>query len=103
MVQVEVDPETVGQYTGKKEEDGSKIFEGDCLGTWGENDRGEEAFAVMGVVTWVDDMGRFLLMDGRGYANDWTYEEDAQPENWGLLMIEGNIHDNPELLRIVNE
>lgn len=94
----EIDPKTVGQYTGRMDRSGNKIFEGDYLGDWCENDDGEECLGAYGAVTWWEIDARYMLTTEDGLANDWTYEEEAHPTNWGNLYIVGNIHDNPALL-----
>ena len=94
----EIDPETVGQYTGRMDRSGNKIFEGDYLGDWCENDEGEECLGAYGAVTWLESDARYMLTTKNGLANDWTYEEEAHPINWGDLYIVGNIYDNPDLL-----
>lgn len=92
-----IDTKTVGQYTGLKDKNGNKIFEGDYLGDWCENDDGEECLGAYGAVTWWESDARYMLTTEEGLANDWTYEEEAHPTNWGNLYIVGNIHDNPEI------
>ena len=76
---IEVNPETVGQYTGMKDKGGTEIYEGDILSD------GDEA---MPVCFW---NGAFCL----NKPSD--YEELSM-----LIMrdykIVGNIHENPELL-----
>lgn len=82
----EVDPATVGQYTGLKDKNGKRIFEGDIINGYtltGVNDRRgvvvawNELFSV-----WYAGENKSLF-GGLGE----TYE------------IIGNIHDNPELLK----
>lgn len=84
--EVEVIPETVGQYTGLTDKNGKKIFEGDIVNYNGTNHkvvfetRGESAYfgiEISNIETW-----RFCL------------EVPAK-----LMNVIGNIHDNPELLR----
>lgn len=96
----EVDPETVGQYTkiDTIHEVGwifrvNKIFTGDMLGEWGEDEDGNECFCILGVVTYWESEGRYVLADEDGLCNDWTLEDCAQPENWPNLIYLGNIHD----------
>lgn len=80
----EVDPETVGQFTGQPDNNGKKIFEGDIL-------RGylDSALKRVGVV--VFDDGRWEVHSQSGlYISELTEGHE--------LEVIGNIHDNPELL-----
>lgn len=95
-----VDPETVGQYTNidiKLEAwptpEVHKIFTGDILGEWGEDEEGNACVYGLGVVTYWESDGRYVLADENGLCNDWTLEDEAQPENWPNLIHCGNIHD----------
>ena len=76
-------PETVGQYTGMKDEYGRKIFEGDIVSHF-SNYSGHRVYAV---VTYTD--GQFLAMTN---DNAGLYLSDK-------LEVIGNIFDNPELLK----
>ena len=89
-----VDPSTVGQYTGLKDKNGKRIFEGDILGT--RYDSFDIDYVVVEVVKW--------------FRNGWaTQEGDCMPDSLtedGILPyseIIGNIHDNPEILKGGNE
>ena len=78
----EVDPETVGQYTGIDDREGEKIFEGDIFKIGAENN----------IYTVRFDYGCFL-----------AYEDDVQVgilAELSTMFIKkiGNIYDNPELL-----
>ena len=79
----EVDPETVGQYTGIDDREGEKIFEGDIFKIGAENN----------IYTVKFDYGCFL-----------AYEDDVQVgilAELATMFIKkiGNIHDNNELLK----
>lgn len=95
----EVDPATIGQYTGLTDKNGVKIFEGDicdftvfdCL----DNDtqyRGVVVYAGSRFMLWKSEDNEYYGADG-GFDLDWVVAQDDEFE------IIGNIHDNPELLR----
>ncbi|ELI5406008.1 hypothetical protein RRJ85_002730 [Listeria monocytogenes] len=75
-----VDPETVGQYTGLKDKNGKKIFEGDIC--W------EEHNECYGVVKFEE--GKFLYV-WENIAEDLWEVADS-------IEIYGNIHENLDLL-----
>lgn len=96
----EVDPSTVCQYTNidmRREawpsSEVHKIFTGDMLGEWGEDEDGNECVCILGVVTYWESEGCYVLADENGLCNDWTLEDEAKPENWPNLIHCGNIHD----------
>ena len=72
----EVDPSTVGQYTGLKDKHGKRIFEGDIL-KWDSMEWGCDHLEI---ASW-----DYELFNMR--RNDW--------EEWCEVI--GNIHDNPKL------
>lgn len=83
-----VDPETVGQFTGLKDKNGVKIFEGDIIQT---------------------KYGRFceVVWRSNSAVNCWDIipleHMHRSPDEWDLwdgknLSVVGNIFDNPELL-----
>lgn len=81
-------PETVGQYAGRTDKNGKKIFEGDIVTGLFLHSR-----PVNGVTAFRD--GSFGLLWDRAGAE--TFTPFTSMCNVEYEMI-GNIHDNPELL-----
>lgn len=95
---VEVDPATVGQYTGLKDKAGKMIFEGDIVDASNEwwnsaGPAGHDSPVIL--VEWKNGLCGF-----EPFAN---YDCDCgvyiNAKNCEVL---GNIHDNPELLKDFN-
>ncbi len=80
LTAVEVDPATVGQFTGLIDKNGREVFEGDVLEA--DNYRVEIKFVG----------GQFV-----GYNKNYSITE-TQNRNWFSWVIIGNIHENPELI-----
>jgi len=89
---VRVIPETVGQFTGRKDKNGVDIYEGDIVI---HNDYtkgavlGGEQFKTKGKVL-ITDMFNGIKLPGLGFSID--------QRQFDAMEIIGNIHENPELL-----
>lgn len=92
----DVDPDTVGQYTGMKDRNGKEIYEGDILLLSNKNTYQELIVVEHGPYGWVFYNPKTVL---RFKDGSHTYRV---VENYGLLFgsgeVVGNTHDNPELL-----
>lgn len=89
------DPETIGQYTGLKDRNGKKIFEGDIVKHW-IGSFGSETLCDTGRVYWdANFCGWRRTTDGIFHSQivD-TYKMSPECDYEAI----GNIHDNPELL-----
>ena len=82
---VQVDPETVCQYTGLKDKNGKKIFEGDIIQSLETKETA--------VVQWFPEHSAFMVWCKSSNEVGFLYE--CTKSN---IEVIGNIHDNPELL-----
>lgn len=99
---VEVDPATIGQFTGLTDKNGKLIFEGDIIHAHYANVKTAEFVEEV-----VFNNGRFCGLFNEAEATMWTTLPDGVPhlpQDKSVYMdwceVIGNLHDNPELLEV---
>ena len=104
MQSYEVDRETVGQYTGMKDKNGKRIFEGDIIRTHYANTIATDF--VEQVVFHNGRLTSLYKLHGPGNGKMFATLPDGVPylpqektAYRGWCEVIGNIHDKPELLR----
>lgn len=86
------DPETVGQYTGLKDKNGTRVFEGDVV-EYSEIDVDGSDDKYIGVIYYNQSKANYVIQKREYMVNFVT--------SWiGDVEVIGNIHDNPELLEV---
>ena len=91
----EVSPATVGQYTGLKDKNGKRIFEGDIVAqNWYDYD--EPRDDSFGKVVFCEYDCSFSVMDVN--KDGFMPLGRCGSYHWEVEVI-GNIHDNPEMLK----
>ena len=103
----EVLPETVGQYTGVKDKNGKKIFEGDIVEVFHEEfETFSEGSEDDNTLRFFEELTRELHVKGKVFFNHGSFDIEDNAGNfelWGFgedeIQIIGNVYDNPEILK----
>lgn len=95
----QVKEETIGQYTGLKDKNGKKIFEGDILRTpawlYGEE---KVCICIYNQENNVNSIIGFGLYTNDVYFK--KYQELVECDEWDEFEVIGNIYENKELLEV---
>lgn len=97
----QVDPETVGQFTGLTDKNGRRIFEGDIVGAkHPEQRKAVPCLVGFGEFEDVDSLDNYNYMGWflKAYGKCLSILEPGKDEI--DLEVIGNIHDNPELMGV---
>lgn len=85
-IRYEVDPDTIGQYTGLQDKNGVKVFEGDIISAYNGRIKGPVIFDKRGLAFGVPNGPNEIYQ----FSMNFLESKD--------IKVIGNIHDNPELL-----
>ena len=91
LQETNVDEETIGQYTGLKDKNGTEIYEGDIIFIKGET----KLLDIKGKVEYSNILAQFIITNTGSIVNEAEPLGDYEEED---IEVIGNIYDNPELL-----
>lgn len=95
---VEINPESIGQFTGLRDRNGKDVYEGDVV-FWIATDMRGRGRGEQGAIFWNKHTMSWAIerdkpcVDGRPFII-------SRPFDKRHLEVVGNIHDNPELMKL---
>lgn len=95
--QVEIDRDTLSQYTGLKDSEGAEIYERDIVRCIPDGEY------ELSYVCKVERKGTALTVEVRGFEYDYTCIHWAADSCYLEYKVIGNVHENPELLENNND
>ena len=92
---IEVDIDTVGQFTGLFDKNGKEIYEGDIISVNGKYPK---------LVKYIDDYACFCLANITDLNKKWISPWQQVSSSWWNdfkreIRVIGNIYDNPDLIK----
>ncbi|MBK3698536.1 YopX family protein [Listeria monocytogenes] len=101
--EVEIIQETVGQFTGLKDKNGKKIFEGDILRAFSNINKYTDSFAKDVEPTFCCTS---IIFDGACFKTTYKGKPSYVLNQNGSSLVKhmeivGNVHDNPELMEVL--
>ncbi len=95
---IAVDENSIGQFTGLKDNNGKMIFEGDIIKTVlnGKGGGKKDYIVQIGVVQYNKDY--FCIESSKGENKEWCSLYFSIGNEFSDCTVIGNIYDNPELI-----
>ncbi|EGF3616206.1 hypothetical protein ICW77_000366 [Listeria monocytogenes] len=81
--EIEIDIETIGQYTGLKDKNGKKIFEGDIVD-----------ISVYDRLDWSSIKGKVVFLNGAWLVEDVGHFAITLQSETNEIEVIGNVHEN---------
>ena len=91
-----VDPATVGEYTGLKDKNGKRVFEGDIV-VYDNTPYNAYGHRVIGAIVWRKWAWKLKYTE---YGSVFHYAIGSEDFFHAKSEVIGSIHDNPELLEV---